>query len=325
MLPAAPEALAAERRDTAVTIRFVVPGRNTDGSTPADLLKVDLYALDGPGTLSAADVVNRGRVVASVRVNPPQDPDATPDTPKPTVEGGVDQGAAAELADQITVAEGEQVRAYAAVGITRRGRRGAMSGVGFAAMTPAPAPPADVTTRYDEKAITVEWPAREVAAQPPAFHVYESGANERRLTQEPLEVARFEDTRLEWGAERCYVVRSVAMAGVLRVESAASAPACVTLRDTFAPAVPTGLQTVPEAGAVSLIWNAVDDPGLAGYLVLRAIAPATELQPLTPTPIAETTFRDVVAAGQRVTYAVQAVDKSGNASAPSERREETPR
>jgi hypothetical protein len=42
-------------------------------------------------------------------------------------------------------------------------------------------------------------------------------------------------------------------------------------------------------------------------------------------PVLETSFNDNVPAGTRYVYAVQAVDKAGNASAPSNRVEETAR
>ena len=48
-------------------------------------------------------------------------------------------------------------------------------------------------------------------------------------------------------------------------------------------------------------------------------------KPITPQPIQETTFRDAVPTGTRVTYAIEAVDKAGNVSAMSETTEETAR
>jgi hypothetical protein len=46
---------------------------------------------------------------------------------------------------------------------------------------------------------------------------------------------------------------------------------------------------------------------------------------VTPGPVAETTYRDQASPGTRVAYAVQAVDKAGNVSAPSATVEETSR
>ena len=89
---------------------------------------------------------------------------------------------------------------------------------------------------------------------------------------------------------------------------------------------PQGLVGVGSEGAISLIWTANSEPDLAGYIVIRAIEPATELTGRSPPrPIQDTNFRDTVPTGARATYAVQAVDKAGNHSAPSNQIAETAR
>jgi hypothetical protein len=128
-----------------------------------------------------------------------------------------------------------------------------------------------------------------------------------------------------WGTERCYTVRTVATRDGLPLESDASASACVVPKDTFPPSAPTGVTAVAGGGAISLIWNASTSSDVAGYLVLRAVAPATTPVPVTASPIPDTTFSDTVPAGVRVVYAVQAVDTAGNVSALSDRIEETAR
>ena len=113
--------------------------------------------------------------------------------------------------------------------------------------------------------------------------------------------------------------------GELSAESDAAPPRCTTPIDTFPPAAPTGLKTIPSEGAITLIWNPNTEGDLAGYIVLRASVPAGVLTPLTPVPIQLTTFRDTVARGARFAYAVKAIDKAGNASLESARVEETAR
>src|SRR5690606_5274073 len=125
--------------------------------------------------------------------------------------------------------------------------------------------------------------------------------------------------------ERCYEVRVMAVIGSARILGEPSPQTCVTLRDTFPPKPPTGLIGVASAGAISLIWDANSEGDLLGYLVLRAIAPSTELVPATPLPISDTNFRDTVPAGARVTYAIQAIDRAGNRSQPSAPITETAR
>jgi hypothetical protein len=111
----------------------------------------------------------------------------------------------------------------------------------------------------------------------------------------------------------------------LEMRSALSSPVEITLRDIFPPPVPAGLSAAPfsESGqfAIDLVWEPVDDPGLAGYTVLRQPidatgAPAGAAEPLNTTPIALPAFHDATAsASQRYRYSVTAVDRKGNVSA----------
>ena len=136
----------------------------------------------------------------------------------------------------------------------------------------------------------------------------------------------FTDPRLEFGVERCYVVRRVEMAGPIAVESAPSPPTCVTPVDTFPPAPPKSLALIAGGNGVSLLWEANTEADLGGYLVLRGEAPGDKLSPLTKEPIAEPSYLDTTARrGRTYVYRVVAVDRSTppNRSAPSEPVEET--
>jgi fibronectin type 3 domain-containing protein len=148
------------------------------------------------------------------------------------------------------------------------------------------------------------------------------------LTSAPLKATTFKDTRVEYGVERCYIVRTAETMGALSVESEGSAPTCVKAADVFPPAAPRSLAAVSSAGAISLIWEGSEDPDLAGYIVLRGTLPGEPSERLTPEPVRETTFRDTtVKPGVRYVYAVVAVDTATppNASEPSNRIEETAR
>ncbi len=173
-------------------------------------------------------------------------------------------------------------------------------------------------------------------AVPHTYNVYEwtdarAGAGTvmpSPLNPKPLETLVFEDPRLTFGVERCYVVRTVEAHGAVTVESAASPPACITPKDTFPPAAPRNLAAVGAEGAVNLIWEPNDEADLAGYVVLRGEAPGAKLEALTMTPIRETTYRDTTARpGVRYVYTVVAVDSATpqNVSVESNRVEETAR
>ena len=126
-----------------------------------------------------------------------------------------------------------------------------------------------------------------------------------------LTTPAFTDPRVEFGVERCYVVRRVEMAGAVGIESAPSAPACVTPVDTFPPAPPKSLAHIAGGNGVSLLWEANTETDLGGYLVLRGEAPGDKLSPLTPEPITDTSFLDTTARrGRTYFYQVVAVDRS---------------
>jgi len=396
-IPVPPGDFTAARRGAEVELQFTVPNVNTDGSRPANVMRVDAYAFSGAAATAAAaltddQLLKLATKVGSVPVKAPRDPnlavepDESSDDMEPPEGGGLDQGSTARLAEQLTPsllkpvdlpqekrkrarpllgpAEASSVRTYAIVGVTARGRRGTLSKRVTVPLAPPPSPPSSPRFDYDETTITVMWlppgaaaglpvppgqqslpaaggppaggglpsasgdvlPARPIGIVEPkiAYNVYESatptaGANpvETRLTSSPITETTFVDNRITWGVERCYLVRSVAILGGLSVVSEATPPACRTLVDTFPPTAPKGLNVVPGQGYVSLIWQPNTEKDLAGYLVLRGEAPGDKLVPITPAPISDTTFTDDVPAAVRYVDAVQAVDRAGNVSPPS--------
>jgi fibronectin type 3 domain-containing protein len=143
----------------------------------------------------------------------------------------------------------------------------------------------------------------------------------------PLETGRFTDDRIAFGTPRCYAVRTVAQQGKVTIESPLSPPACITAVDSYPPPAPTGLVAVGSGGGVSLIWEPVTAPDLAGYLVLRGVE-GEALKPVNTSPVTESTYRDTTAEpGVVYIYAVVAVDKAtpANASPESNRVRESAR
>lgn len=222
-------------------------------------------------------------------------------------------------------------------------------------------PPTDVRVDYTEAAMTVTWtpsptahvapeagdpsllPAKPLWPPPPAttYHVFEvpregPATVDRYALALPAPVSPQPVGGVElpvpgpvsFGVERCFVVRpvdTIAGAPVLGLPSEAG---CVTPVDTFPPAPPERLAAISGIDVINLIWEPNSEPDLAGYLVLRGVAPGDTLQALTPTPIRETTYRDQsVRPGERYVYAVVAVDSATpqNVSGQSNRVEESSR
>ncbi len=157
----------------------------------------------------------------------------------------------------------------------------------------------------------IEWPS---ASRYDLYEIVEvqdgSTAMPMPLNTMPLTTPAYADRPVELGIERCYAVSTLDVVGGLNVRSRLSAETCVTLVDIFPPAAPEGLRAVGSDGAVGLIWQPNDEEDLGGYLVLRGLPPGETLQPLTPEPVAENTYRDTTAEpGVRYVYAVRAVDR----------------
>jgi hypothetical protein len=382
-LPAAPE-LRADRRGSTVELAVVVPSANDDGTRPANIERIDVYALTelagSKAVVSDADLLKHGALVASLAVKAPRDPNDTvePDEPQDDVEppigNGLDQGATGTAQEQLTASAlvpvglpvlksrrrstaaapdgpllepppAVPLRTYVGLGVSTSGRKGRFSRRVAVPLAPAPQPPSSPTISYTETTITVAWtPASSATAQDEegqdedvlpsrplgpvqpalAYNVYDS-ATGALLTTTPVIDAKYADPRIVWGAERCYIVRAVDKVGGLSVESEALPPRCATLVDTFPPAPPKDLKAVATDGAISLIWEANTESDLAGYIILRAQTPAERLDAIVSAPIMDTSFNDAVQPGIRFVYAVQAVDRAGNVSAPSNRVEETAR
>jgi predicted small lipoprotein YifL len=248
-------------------------------------------------------------------------------------------------------------RIYVAVGVNKSGHGRSYSKRLLIPLVPAPRPPSDARISYNETAITLTWtpspsgapiqpaatggllPARFFGLELPTFSylVYDVSPSsaggpantvtvaDTRLTNEPVRDPRYEDTRMDWGATRCYTIRTVETIGGLDIQSEGLPPRCETLKDTFPPAAPRDLQAISGEGRVDLIWEPSNEKDLAGYVVLRGTSPTDMLEPITPVPIQVPTFTDPVQAGVRYWYAVQAIDKAGNVSPLSERRNEAAR
>jgi hypothetical protein len=228
--------------------------------------------------------------------------------------------------------------------MSTRGRKGPLSRRVTVPLVPPPPPPSGAAISYDEKAISLTWsavpvagpvpdtdvlPSRPIGPSRPAitYYVYDATNPDAklRLTATPLDVPKYSDARIVWGEKRCYTIAAAQTIDGATIESEAPLPTCDTLVDTFPPAVPKDLKAIATEGTINLIWEPNGERDLAGYIVLRGVEPAQTLQPITPSPIVEPSFKDAVQPGIAYVYAVRAVDKAGNMSDPSARVVETAR
>jgi len=206
---------------------------------------------------------------------------------------------------------------------------------------------ASLDARVTQNAIELSWPvpalvgaqnARETLA---GYHVYRGELETTALNPasddlsqakwksppsllSPVESNSYHDTLFDFGKTYAYQVRSVVIAEGNPVESDDSAPAIVTPRDTFPPAVPQNVVAaeIPDAGGVRVVdlsWSINVENDFAGYRVYRSERPDERGQPVPMEPLLSPSYRDsTVQPGHRYWYAVTAVDRAGNESAPSE-------
>ena len=352
--------VVARRQGNEARFTFALPTRNQNGPGPISLERVEIFA----ATVAAGAVAPTNRELlmpvhraGSIDVEPPppeggaepekKDPRPGPgDTvtfveelnearlkptfttpvPLPAVVDPAKPAAPAAAATDLPSAVAKRI--YIIRSVARGGRSGQPSARIEIPLVDPPPPPSSVAAKFTESAVTLAWtpPAGEPTT-PLASNVYvpDGGAP---LNAAPLTTPAFERQGIEFGKEECFVVRTVVKIGSVEVESAPSERACVTPSDVFPPAAPKGLSAIAGSGVISLIWDASTEPDLAGYLVLRGEVPGDTLQPLTPSPIRDTTFRDTTAKpGVRYVYAIVAVDGATppNTSAQSVRVEETAR
>src|SRR5213076_134506 len=82
-MPVAP-ALTADRRGSEIQLTLTAPAANVDGSRPANITRIDIYAVNGaPRTMSDLDFLKHGTKVASIPVKAPKDPNAAVEQDEP--------------------------------------------------------------------------------------------------------------------------------------------------------------------------------------------------------------------------------------------------
>jgi hypothetical protein len=128
-----------------------------------------------------------------------------------------------------------------------------------------------------------------------------------------VETNQWIDTTTEYGKQYHYVVQAVHGA----VESELSEEKSVTPIDTFAPAVPKGLNAVAAGEKIELVWDRNTETDLAGYRLYRALGDG-KLEKIADIQDAPSYSDGKVESGKRYRYAVSSVDRLNNESNPSE-------
>jgi hypothetical protein len=196
-IPAAVGEPRAVRMADEVFVRFLVPTANADGVTPADIARVEVYAVTlnrAPTTEDHPDDIRKlSKLIATEQVRrplpplPPPRPGEPPSPPLPPGPG-VDQGAEIVVRDTLTeearaavtlprdrnertrdgetptpsslvvpVEAPEPVRYYYAVGVNQRGRHGLVQNFLAVPLGTTSSAPPAPDVTYDERTITIRW------------------------------------------------------------------------------------------------------------------------------------------------------------------------
>lgn len=198
-IPVAPADFAVARIDQDVYLQFKIPAVNVDGAGPADVARVEVFAVTAeraPQFQSPDDLRRASTMIASEAVRkpaPPAPPAAEGQTPAPPPppEPGFDQGAlvvvrealtpemrvpvalnddAARPAQRSAVEEvprplvappdsGGVQRYYVAFAVSARGRYGPPTAVIPAPLGPTSSAPGRPDVTFDESTLTVKWTA----------------------------------------------------------------------------------------------------------------------------------------------------------------------
>jgi hypothetical protein len=219
--------------------------------------------------------------------------------------------------------DGRPVRITYAV-VTEAGERGDFSNLATIVPLDIPAAPSNVVATARPQGVVLTWNA--VTPAQLGYNVYRTAVDtEPDIFATPINAApvsnpTFTDTP-PYG-EHEYRVTAVASATTPRIESGPSTPVRATFKDLIAPAAPAAITPLIEPKAVRLIWEPVDAPDLAGYMLYRAegVGHGANVREIGQTPlmvelVTTASYVDTKAdLGIAYRYAVAARDKSGNES-----------
>lgn len=179
-----------------------------------------------------------------------------------------------------------------------------------------PQAPADLRLVARKDGIELAWPPAAADSGIAGWNVYRRAAELTGYGPALLAVAVAEASAVDrsalYGKRYIYAVTAVATRDPL-FESALSVEREVAYDDRFAPVAPAGLAALPGPGEVRLVWEAVAEPDIAGYVVERAEPDSADFHRVGPESVTALEYVDRgLGSGFTFRFRVAAVDKSGN-------------
>jgi hypothetical protein len=226
---------------------------------------------------------------------------------------------------QFTTTDGRPVRITYAVVTEGETARSEYSNMAIIVPLPVAIPPVKIAAAPKAAGVTLTWEAPTASVRGPGvapfiqgYHIYRTAPGQpineftAPVNNAPVKETTYTDVP-PYG-EHEYRIAAVAAEGPPRVQSNLSDPVRTTFKDLVAPPAPASVTPLLETNRVRLIWDAVEAPDLAGYIVYR-IEGKSRLR-LAPWIIKETNFTDIsIDIGIAYHYEVTSLDASGNESA----------
>ncbi|HEY3202359.1 MAG TPA: hypothetical protein VGL03_01750 [Thermoanaerobaculia bacterium] len=224
-----------------------------------------------------------------------------------------------------TKGQGPEPLAYAVVSVRRDGERSPLSNIATLLPAVPPEAPVLVAAIPEEGRVCLEWsaPEKDILGQPVSIRGYEiyrrilpQEEYEAPLNAKPVTGTTYVDTTAPYGAALVYTIRATLEKNP-KVEGLPAEELGLFFRDVFPPPPPARLDALSEGNLVRLLWDPVDAPDLAGYVVYRAEAAGAPMR-LSKETISDPFYTDEsVEPGKRYRYTVHSIDRAGNESGPS--------
>lgn len=327
-LPAAVQDLSAAVVGEGVQLTWTLPGIRVDRSPLKDLRRTEVYRrLEAPGDSAAPRpaILTFGGLFGG--------PSAVAGFERVADILLAEPGAAAVAGRRVTYMDAEGLAfgrryTYVVVAVDAQGRASPPSNRVDVARAAPPRPPGSFTARAGDREVRLSWePPTGLEDGSPVtgallYDVFRTTSPEARperpLNPEPLATPSYADLTVQNDATYYYSAR--ALLGPRGPASRPTEVARATPEDRTPPAQPRGLVAVAAGATVRLVWQAVEDPDLAGYHIYRSTSPGRGYEKLTPAAQQPTTYVDTqVRRGQTYYYVVTAVDRAraANESVPS--------
>ena len=348
--------LAVEQEGDDAVLRFSFPDRLLTGDPLTDLDSIEIYRVDKPPAELTAPrhaaagpqpSTMAGATGATGAVHLPGEMERREATNVRLAEeafygqakrvaslslpaiADITRGASLEYRDSLltlfTQESGPYPLAYAVVSVRRNKERSPLSNIVSLKPDIAPQAPVFLEPIVTEGRICLEWtaPEKNVLQQPveiAGYKVYRRPLSQEEYDQPlnptPVLGTSYVDVGAPYGVPLAYTVRAV-LAKNPKVEGLPADELALEYRDIYPPPAPARLDALSESNLVRLLWDPVDAPDLAGYVVYRAEGNGP-FERLTKDPVTDPFFNDETAKpGKRYRYMVRAIDRAGNQSPPS--------